>query len=157
MQLCLRILSNPHGLQSLSSIESVLVEQGKKVFARFLESHSKLAPAGVSKRGAGKKAETLLVTQPDEVIVFRQLKGRTGASDFDITEELSAESGAASEDFMVEAKREVDAKIYQLTGYSDPVYAEAFVEVHHYDILLKILLVNRTNKTLPNVNIELLT
>lgn len=98
-----------------------------------------------------------MVTQPDEVIVFRQLKGRTGASDFDITEELSAESGAASEDFMVEAKREVDAKIYQLTGYSDPVYAEAFVEVHHYDILLKILLVNRTNKTLPNVNIELLT
>jgi coatomer subunit beta len=31
------------------------------------------------------------------------------------------------------------------------------MEVHHYDILLKILLVNRTNKTLPNVNLELLT
>jgi coatomer subunit beta len=40
---------------------------------------------------------------------------------------------------------------------TDPIYAEAFVEVHHYDILLKILLVNRTNKTLPNVNLELLT
>ncbi len=44
-----------------------------------------------------------------------------------------------------------------MTGYSDAIYAEAFVEVHHYDILLKILLVNRTKKTLPNVNVELLT
>jgi coatomer subunit beta len=44
-----------------------------------------------------------------------------------------------------------------LTGYSDPIYAEAFVTVHHYDILLKIILVNRTQKTLPNINCELLT
>jgi len=43
-----------------------------------------------------------------------------------------------------------------MTGYSDPIYAEAFVEVHHYDILLRIILVNRTNKTLPNVTCELL-
>ena len=44
-----------------------------------------------------------------------------------------------------------------MTGYSDPLYAEAFVEVHHYDILLKIILINRTNKTLPNIQCELLT
>lgn len=31
------------------------------------------------------------------------------------------------------------------------------MEVHHYDILLKIVLMNRTNKTLPNINFELLT
>ena len=66
MQLCLRILSNPHGLQSLSSVESVLVDQGKKVFAKFLESHSKLTTV---KKGG--KDETLLITQPDEMIVFR--------------------------------------------------------------------------------------
>jgi coatomer subunit beta len=99
----------------------------------------------------------LLITQPDEMVVFRQLKGRTGANDFDITEELSGEGGAQSEDFLGDIRKEIDAKIYQLTGYSDPIYAEAFVEVHHYDILLKILLVNRTNKTLPNVTVELLT
>ena len=99
----------------------------------------------------------MLITQPDEMVVFRQLKGRTGANDFDITEELSGEVGAQSEDFLGDIRKEIDAKIYQLTGYSDPIYAEAFVEVHHYDILLKILLVNRTNKTLPNVTVELLT
>jgi coatomer subunit beta len=83
------------------------------------------------------------------------LKGRTGATDFDITEELSGDStsgsSATGEDFLGEIRKEIDAKIYQLTGYSDPIYAEAFVEVHHYDILIKILIVNRTNKTLPNV------
>jgi len=91
------------------------------------------------------------------MVVFRQLKGRTGAQDFDITEELSGGDSGNSEDFLGDIRKEIDAKIYQLTGYSDPIYAEAFVEVHHYDILLKILLVNRTNKTLPNVTVELLT
>lgn len=111
MQLCLRILSNPHGLQSLSSVESVLVEQGKKVFAKFLESHSKLTFASGSKRGK-KGEETLLITQPDEMVVFRQLKGRTGANDFDITEEISGDSGNSGEDFLGEIRKEIDAKIY---------------------------------------------
>ena len=48
-------------------------------------------------------------------------------------------------------------KVYQLTGYSDPIYVETFMDVRHYDILLKIVLINRTNKTLPNVNFEILT
>ena len=70
MQVCLRILSNPHGLQGLSSIESILIDQGKKVFAKFLETHSNLTPLSGKK---GKKAgeESLLITQPDEGIVFR--------------------------------------------------------------------------------------
>lgn len=51
----------------------------------------------------------------------------------------------------------MDSKVYQLTGFSDDIYAEAFVEVHHYDILLKIQLINRTDKTLPNINFEIHT
>jgi coatomer subunit beta len=91
------------------------------------------------------------------MVIFRQLKGRAGVTDFDISEELAGEDTFNSEDYMGDIKKDFDAKVYQLTGYSDPLYAEAFVEVHHYDILLKIILVNRTNKTLPNINCELLT
>jgi coatomer subunit beta len=58
--------------------------------------------------------------------------------DFDITEETSN----AIED--AQKEEDIDQKIYQLTGYSDPIYAEAIAEVHHYDILLKIVLMNRT-------------
>jgi len=58
---------------------------------------------------------------------------------------------------MGEVKKDADSKVYQLTGFSDDIYAEAFVEVHHYDILLKIVLMNRTSKTLSNINFEVLT
>jgi coatomer subunit beta len=70
---------------------------------------------------------------------------------FDMSEELGSNISAA------EKSDDLEEKIYQLTGYSDPIYAEAFVTVHHYDILLKIVLINRTAKTIQNVNVELLT
>lgn len=47
--------------------------------------------------------------------------------------------------------------VYQLTGYSDPVYAEASVTVHDYDIILEILIINRTSNTLTNLTVELAT
>ena len=45
----------------------------------------------------------------------------------------------------------------QLTGFSDPVYAEAYVNVNQYDIVLDVLVVNQTNDTLQNLTIELAT
>lgn len=37
-------------------------------------------------------------------------------------------------------------KVTQLTGFSDPVYAEAYVHVNQYDIVLDVLIVNQTGK-----------
>ena len=64
-------------------------------------------------------------------------------------------------------------RVHQLSGFSDPVYAEAYVAVHQYDIVLDgmrtsssfshlllglaVLLVNQTNDTLQNLTIELAT
>ena len=45
----------------------------------------------------------------------------------------------------------------QLTGFSDPVYAEAYVNVNQYDIVLDLLVVNQTSDTLQNVTLELAT
>lgn len=36
-------------------------------------------------------------------------------------------------------------KVTQLTGFSDPVYAEAYVNVNQYDIVLDVLIVNQTS------------
>lgn len=36
--------------------------------------------------------------------------------------------------------------IYQLSGFADPVYAEACVTVHDYDIVLEVSLEDGTNK-----------
>ena len=106
-----------------------------------------------------KEDKSISIVQPDEAIQFRQLKGKSSVTDFDITEEIQDALGDinAYGDFLGEIKKDIDSKVYQLTGFSDDIYAEAFVEVHHYDILLKIVLMNRTNKTLSNINFELLT
>lgn len=45
----------------------------------------------------------------------------------------------------------------QLTGFSDPVYSEAYVNVNQYDIVLDVLIVNQTSDTLQNCTLELAT
>jgi len=48
-------------------------------------------------------------------------------------------------------------RLHQLTGMSDPVYAEAYVMVHRYDIVLDVLVINQTQDTLQNLSLELAT
>lgn len=48
-------------------------------------------------------------------------------------------------------------KVVQLTGRTDPVYAEAHVAVKQYDIILDILVMNQTTDTLQNLTVELAT
>lgn len=48
-------------------------------------------------------------------------------------------------------------KVTQLTGFSDPVYAEAYVHVNQYDIVLDVLIVNQTSDTLQNCTLEIAT
>ena len=48
-------------------------------------------------------------------------------------------------------------QVAQLTGFSDPIYAEAYVNVNQYDIVLDVLIVNQTSDTLQNVTLELAT
>ena len=48
-------------------------------------------------------------------------------------------------------------RVVQLTGFGDPLYAEAFVYVHQYDIVLDVIVTNQTNVTLQEVTLELST
>ena len=48
-------------------------------------------------------------------------------------------------------------QVTQLTGFSDPVYAETYVNVNQYDIVLDVLVVNQTGDTLQNLTVELAT
>ncbi len=152
MQVCLKILTSPQLLKSVSSVQKILADQGQKIFNKFLESNSRLI------REKKADSDKLVITQPDEAIVFRQLRGRAAVTEFDITEEISDALGGDTQgydDFLGDIKKDIDSKVYQLTGFSDPIYAEAFVEVHHYDILLRIVRSNRTKKTPPNINFEI--
>ena len=49
------------------------------------------------------------------------------------------------------------AQVTQLTGFSDPVYAEAYININQYDIVLDVLVVNQTSDTLQACSLELAT
>merc|ERR1719428_2785596 len=102
---------------------------------------------------------------PDECVIFRQLRERKGlgggpADSFDDDDEFSAAhgtslAGAAAADGALFAERL--AKVTQMTGLADPVYVEAFLQAHSFDLVLELLVVNRTAETLQNVLVELST
>lgn len=66
MQLCLRVLTKPEGLKELNKVQSILVNEGKLIFAKFLQINSQLTKFS-------KNDKEVIVTQPDEKIIFRQL------------------------------------------------------------------------------------
>ncbi|PRT52582.1 Coatomer subunit beta [Wickerhamiella sorbophila] len=62
---------------------------------------------------------------------------------------------AASTDSKPEDKIASQLKqVYQLTGFSDPVYAEAHVRVEQFDIILDVMIFNQTTDTLQNLAVE---
>jgi len=101
---------------------------------------------------------------PEECIMFRQLRERKGGAasggamededDFSAARGTSI-AGQAAADGALFAERL--AKVQQMTGLADPVYVEAFLQVHSFDLVLELLVVNRTNETLQNVLVELST
>ncbi|XP_047312060.1 coatomer subunit beta-1-like [Impatiens glandulifera] len=96
--------------------------------------------------------------QPDDLIDFYHLKSRKGMSQLELEDEVQDDLKRATGEFI---KDNDDAnklnRILQLTGFSDPVYAEAYVTVHHYDIVLDVTVINRTKETLQNLCLELAT
>ncbi|KAG0463163.1 hypothetical protein HPP92_021639 [Vanilla planifolia] len=96
--------------------------------------------------------------QPDDLIDFYHLKSRKGMSQLELEGRVQDDLKRATGEFTKDAD---DAnklnRILQLTGFSDPVYAEAYVTVHHYDIVLDVTVINRTKDTLQNLCLELAT
>jgi len=106
MQVCVKMLTNPQSLKNLTAVQKILTEQGRSIFSKFLESHSKLLPSNLMQEKKRKEQEAMMVTQPDEMVVFRQLKGRQGVNDFDITDEISSETKQS--DFLQNIKNDID-------------------------------------------------
>ncbi|XP_060526014.1 coatomer subunit beta [Cylas formicarius] len=98
--------------------------------------------------------------QTDDPINFLQLEavksGELGENMFEtsLSQALIGGRGTGSEAASGVSKLN---KVTQLTGFSDPVYAEAYVQVNQYDIVLDVLIVNQTNDTLQNCTLELAT
>ncbi|CAO3667566.1 unnamed protein product [Rhizopus microsporus] len=131
-----------------STVDRVYLEETREAYAKQLQAQDK--------RLADAKAESEVNTQiqADDTIVFRQFTKKSGGNADEYDQDLSRATGTLDDkdDLMSKLNR-----IVQLTGFSDKVYAEAVVNVHQYDILMDVLIVNQTNETLQNLTVEFAT
>lgn len=158
---CLRILSasgdvDAQGEQAL--VKKVFLDECRNTYAELLKSDG--YKRSVDKKNAilGKSStkKPKAQVQVDDVITCRFLKTKKsltdGANDFDLDLTRATGGNERGDDYMSRLSR-----VVQLTGFSDPVYAEAYVNVHQYDILLDVLIVNQTSETLQNMTLEFST
>ncbi|GLT85171.1 hypothetical protein SLE2022_033670 [Rubroshorea leprosula] len=145
--LCIRLLCNTGG-----EVRKIWLQSCRQSFVKML-SEKKLQETEELKAKA-----QVSNAQPDDLIDFYHLKSRKGMSQLELEDEVQDDLKRATGEFVKDGD---DAnklnRILQLTGFSDPVYAEAYVTVHHYDIVLDVTVINRTKETLQNLCLELAT
>jgi len=132
-----------------AKLEPVFLDDTRKAFRAMVHVEENKRAA----KAAFEKAKTAI--QVDDVVQFRQLSKKNagdGADDAQVDLDKATGGDAVSEDLSSKLSR-----VVQLTGFSDPVYAEAYVKVHQFDIVLDVLLVNQTTETLQNLSVEFAT
>ncbi|KAJ4404852.1 coatomer subunit beta [Didymella pomorum] len=146
-----RIMSCVRSLSEFSEkkeLETVFLEDTRKSFATMVQTEEK-------KRAAKEASERMKsAVNVDDSFSIRQLKKKDADGNDEIEQDLERATGGdtATEDLSSKLSR-----VVQLTGFSDPVYAEAYVKVHQFDIVLDVLLVNQTTETLQNLTVEFAT
>ncbi|KAH7515349.1 hypothetical protein FEM48_Zijuj10G0017100 [Ziziphus jujuba var. spinosa] len=145
--LCIRLLCNTG-----DEVRKIWLQSCRESFVKMLadkqlrETEEKKAEAQISN------------AQPDDLIDFYHLKSRKGMSQLELEDEVQDDLKRATGEFTKDGDDAFKLnRVLQLTGFSDPVYAEAYVTVHHYDIVLDVTVINRTKETLQNLCLELAT
>ncbi len=130
-------------------LETVFLDDTRKAFRAMVQVEEK-------KRAAKEAVErSKTAVQVDDVVSIRQLTKKAAG---DGTDEIELDlERATGGDATVEDLSSKLSRVVQLTGFSDPVYAEAYVKVHQFDIVLDVLLVNQTSETLQNLSVEFAT
>jgi coatomer subunit beta len=175
---CVRAVAMPSPLQ-----ERLFLARCRDAFKLLLAEEQRVERTRqAERRVAASAAERASAVQADDLIKLRQLQPRkhglgdlgdlSDARDLSRATGLVADSAAlaaatSSSSTSTSSPASVDAdsadgelrlnRIYQLTGYSDPIYAEAVVNVRQYDIVLDVTVINQTQDTLQNVCLELAT
>eukprot|EP01120_Amphizonella_sp_Union-15-10_P015336 TRINITY_DN7877_c0_g1_i3.p1 TRINITY_DN7877_c0_g1~~TRINITY_DN7877_c0_g1_i3.p1 ORF type:complete len:987 (-),score=216.27 TRINITY_DN7877_c0_g1_i3:10-2841(-) len=146
ISLCIKILCFKDDVT-----RDVYVSKCRESFASMLENKIELA------KKREEKSEDFRV-QVDDLIKIGQLReGRKyGVSNIEDEDELNLEKATGFFESQTDLMGRLN-RIVQLTGFSDPIYAEAFVNVHEYDIVLDVVIVNQTSDTLQNLSLELAT
>ncbi|XP_014207629.1 coatomer subunit beta [Copidosoma floridanum] len=150
ISLCLRSLACPTPL-----VQKVFTEGCRDALSKMLA-----AKAEEDQQTQKAKEKPSNIVQVDDAIQFLQLNCNsdlTGGVGDMFEQSLSAAVAGKSGSEKETPAPSALSKVTQLTGFSDPVYAEALVHVNQYDIVLDVLIVNQTEDTLQNCTLELAT
>jgi len=143
---CVRSLAE---FQQKKDLEVAFLDDTRKAFRDMVQVEEKKR----AEKDAVLKAQSAI--QVDDVISIRQLSKK---NTLDSAEEVEADlEKATGGDSTTENLSSKLSRVVQLTGFSDPVYAEAYVQVNQFDIILDVLLVNQTRDTLQNLSVEFAT
>lgn len=143
---CLRFLAEDQGGEDFKNIEIAFLQDTKLAFKNQLL---------VEDKKKAKKTAALLQSKAEKVddsITFRQFSKETIRDIVDDEIDSNEVKTTKKEDLTSRLTH-----IVQLTGFSDPVYAEAYVKVHQFDVVLDVLIVNQTTETLRNMSVEFAT
>jgi len=139
-------------------MEKVISGEGRKILSSMIESKAEELERRKLRKMA--KNNEQIAVQPDELVQYRQLRdNEAGEADFEFGFGALDLTDDSDLDFLGSNKKKSEGEVrtYQLTGLSDDIYVEGRLEIHQYDLILSLLLVNRTKNTLPSVSVTLLT
>lgn len=140
MFLCLKTLS-----ERTPEIIEVFKNSCREALANMLTAH-----ADEEMQEKKSKRKQAAKVQADDPIAFTQLatnrNDQLGENVFEtsLNQALAGTKSSAMSD-IVSPSNKLN-KITQLTGFSDPVYAEAFVTVNQFDVVIDVLIVNQTSE-----------
>lgn len=146
LYLCLRVLSSPN-----ADVINIFNERCREALSIMLVANA-LQESSMQKA----KEKAGQVNQPDDPISFLQLSSMRGGGDlggenvFELSLNQAVAGGRQNLGGELTANANKLNKVTQLTGFSDPVYSEAYVHVNQYDIVLDVLIVNQTG--IKNLN-----
>ncbi|EGV99313.1 Coatomer subunit beta [Cricetulus griseus] len=150
ISLCLKVLSECSPLMN-----DIFNKECRQSLSQMLSA--KLEEEKLSQKKESEKRN--VTVQPDDPISFMQLtaKNEMNCKEDQFQLSLLAAMGNTQRKEAADPLASKLNKVTQLTGFSDPVYAEAYVHVNQYDIVLDVLVVNQTSDTLQNCTLELAT
>ncbi|NWX56026.1 COPB protein, partial [Promerops cafer] len=151
ISLCLKVLSECSPLMN-----DIFNKECRQSLSHMLSA--KLEEEKLSQKKESEKRNVTI--QPDDPISFMQLTAKNEMNSKEDQFQLSllaAMGNTQRKEAADPLASKLNKVVTQLTGFSDPVYAEAYVHVNQYDIVLDVLVVNQTSDTLQNCTLELAT
>jgi coatomer subunit beta len=138
IRVCLRVI-----VERNERICSILVGGCGSALAGMLKEEADY----VATQAKARKKKAVAV-EADDPISFLQLVSKSDmVNGEDVLERsLSEAVGLDSKKDSLDFSSSKLSKVTQLTGFSDPVYAEAYINVNQFDIVLDVLIVNQTSE-----------